>query len=281
MERVRIGTHRRARGDQRDRGGDRRRERDRDADRGGGALRPLPAPPAARPGGPRRARLALHPVRRSRTRSSRGGASRRSRPSATASSSPRSTWRCAARGRSSEPASTACRGSGWRSFPRTSAMLIEARREVIALLDRHGSLDAPELGPLLDAARQRFGDERAEPIRLARSLDEGRRRRAKGRRLRRPPRRSAAVRPTADRVREALFSILGRRWGRQRPRPLLRHRGARHRGRLAGGRPGDAGRHARRRWRAATSRELGLATAARWSAPTRCAICGARGGAST
>ena len=32
-------------------------------------------------------------------------------------------------------------------------MLTEARREVIALLERHGSLDAPELGPLLDAAR--------------------------------------------------------------------------------------------------------------------------------
>jgi 16S rRNA (guanine966-N2)-methyltransferase len=31
----------------------------------------------------------------------------------------------------------------------------------------------------------------------------------KGRRLAPPPRRSAAVRPTADRVREALFSILG------------------------------------------------------------------------
>jgi 16S rRNA (guanine(966)-N(2))-methyltransferase RsmD len=31
----------------------------------------------------------------------------------------------------------------------------------------------------------------------------------KGRRLASPPRRSAAVRPTADRVREALFSILG------------------------------------------------------------------------
>ena len=30
-----------------------------------------------------------------------------------------------------------------------------------------------------------------------------------GRRLQSPPRRSAAVRPTADRVREALFSILG------------------------------------------------------------------------
>src|SRR6266550_2965213 len=32
----------------------------------------------------------------------------------------------------------------------------------------------------------------------------------RGRRLAAPPRRSAAVRPTADRVREALFAILGR-----------------------------------------------------------------------
>ena len=35
---------------------------------------------------------------------------------------------------------------------------------MIALVERHGSLEAPELGPLLDAARRRFGDERAEPI---------------------------------------------------------------------------------------------------------------------
>ena len=34
-----------------------------------------------------------------------------------------------------------------------------------------------------------------------------------GRRLQSPPRRSAAVRPTADRVREALFSILGEMQG--------------------------------------------------------------------
>ena len=61
---VRRRRGRRARGDQRDRGGHRRAERHRDADRGGRALRPLAAPPAARPGRPRRARLALHPVRR-------------------------------------------------------------------------------------------------------------------------------------------------------------------------------------------------------------------------
>jgi hypothetical protein len=35
----------------------------------------------------------------------------------------------------------------------------------MALLDRYGSLDAPELGPLLEAARGRFGDERDEGIR--------------------------------------------------------------------------------------------------------------------
>jgi len=30
----------------------------------------------------------------------------------------------------------------------------------MAMLRRHGDLAAPELGPLLDAARERFGDER-------------------------------------------------------------------------------------------------------------------------
>ena len=48
-------------------------------------------------------------------------------------------------------------------LPDDVAMLTEARREVIALRDRHGSLDAPELGPLLDAARRRFGDEAIAP----------------------------------------------------------------------------------------------------------------------
>jgi ATP-dependent DNA helicase RecG len=49
-------------------------------------------------------------------------------------------------------------------LPEDVAVLIEARRELIELLDRYGSLDAPELGPLLQAARERFGDERAEGI---------------------------------------------------------------------------------------------------------------------
>jgi hypothetical protein len=33
---------------------------------------------------------------------------------------------------------------------------VAAREEVLTLLRRHGSLDAPELGPLLDAAQRRF-----------------------------------------------------------------------------------------------------------------------------
>lgn len=49
-------------------------------------------------------------------------------------------------------------------LPDDVALLTEARREVAALHKRYGSLEAPELGPLLDAARARFGDERSEPI---------------------------------------------------------------------------------------------------------------------
>ena len=61
----------------------------------------------------------------------------------------------------------------------------------------------------------------------------------KGQRLVAP--RGWKVRPTSDRVREAIFSALGERVeGARRPRPLLRHRGAGDRGALArrrGGRP--------------------------------------------
>jgi ATP-dependent DNA helicase RecG len=45
-------------------------------------------------------------------------------------------------------------------LPADAPLLAEARREVLALLRTHGDLGAPELGPLLDAARERFGDER-------------------------------------------------------------------------------------------------------------------------
>jgi ATP-dependent DNA helicase RecG len=50
------------------------------------------------------------------------------------------------------------------SLPEDAELLATARADLIELIERHGSLDAPALGPLLDAVRARFGDERAEPI---------------------------------------------------------------------------------------------------------------------
>jgi ATP-dependent DNA helicase RecG len=51
-------------------------------------------------------------------------------------------------------------------LPEDTPTLIEARGEVLALLRRHASLDAPDLGPLLEAARRRFGADAADPIPL-------------------------------------------------------------------------------------------------------------------
>ena len=45
-------------------------------------------------------------------------------------------------------------------LPDDGPLLVEARRETLALLRRLESLDHPALGPLLDTARARFGDER-------------------------------------------------------------------------------------------------------------------------
>ncbi len=50
------------------------------------------------------------------------------------------------------------------TLPDDYELLASARREVLALRDAHGSLEAPELGPLIDAVRLRYGDERAESI---------------------------------------------------------------------------------------------------------------------
>jgi ATP-dependent DNA helicase RecG len=50
------------------------------------------------------------------------------------------------------------------TLPEDAALLVAARDEVVAMLREHSTFEAPELGPLLDAARRRFGDERAEPI---------------------------------------------------------------------------------------------------------------------
>jgi ATP-dependent DNA helicase RecG len=51
-------------------------------------------------------------------------------------------------------------------LPEDTPTLIAARDEVLALLRRHGSLDAPELGPLLEAARRRFGPQADDAIPL-------------------------------------------------------------------------------------------------------------------
>jgi len=51
-------------------------------------------------------------------------------------------------------------------LPEEAGLLGAARDEVQALLQRHGSLDAPELGPLLDAAHRRFGAGASDPIPL-------------------------------------------------------------------------------------------------------------------
>ena len=51
-------------------------------------------------------------------------------------------------------------------LPEETATLIAARDEVLALLGEHGSLDVPELGPLLDAAHRRFGAGASDPIPL-------------------------------------------------------------------------------------------------------------------
>jgi len=49
-------------------------------------------------------------------------------------------------------------------LPEDAPLLIEARKETLALVSEWESLDDPALGPLLDAARARFGDEREEGI---------------------------------------------------------------------------------------------------------------------
>jgi ATP-dependent DNA helicase RecG len=50
------------------------------------------------------------------------------------------------------------------SLPEDTSLLLEARRRVLELRERHGSLEATALGPLMDEARRRFGDERVEQI---------------------------------------------------------------------------------------------------------------------
>ena len=51
-------------------------------------------------------------------------------------------------------------------LPEETALLAAARDEVLELLRRHGSLDVPDLGPLLAAAHRRFGTGASDPIPL-------------------------------------------------------------------------------------------------------------------
>ncbi|MGD9737604.1 MAG: ATP-dependent DNA helicase RecG [Solirubrobacterales bacterium] len=51
-------------------------------------------------------------------------------------------------------------------LPDDEALLLAAKDEVLALLDRYGSLEDAALGPLLEAARRRFGAGVADPIPL-------------------------------------------------------------------------------------------------------------------
>jgi ATP-dependent DNA helicase RecG len=52
------------------------------------------------------------------------------------------------------------------SLPDDGPVLVEARDEVLALLREYGSLEDAALGPLLEAARRRFGTGAADPIAL-------------------------------------------------------------------------------------------------------------------
>ena len=113
-----------------------------------------------------------------------------------------------------------------------------APRGARAASSRHGSLEAPGARA---AARRRPPPLRRRAGRPDRRSDRIAEMRVvagelKGRRLVAP--RGWKVRPTSDRVREAIFSMLGDGRRRQRPRPLLRHRRAGDRGALARRRAG-------------------------------------------
>jgi ATP-dependent DNA helicase RecG len=51
-------------------------------------------------------------------------------------------------------------------LPEDTPVLAAARDEALELMRRHGSLDAPALGPLMEAARRRFGAGSTDPIPL-------------------------------------------------------------------------------------------------------------------
>ena len=216
---------RRAGGDDRDRGRDRRAERDGDAGRGRRALRHLPAAPAARAGRARRARVAVPAVRR---RSE-------SRAAAGARASTRDGFELA-------EIDLELRGEGeilgtrQPGLPRSRSPRLPEDAE---LLERAAHARAARLARRRPRARARPSTRccargAAAPRRSSPSPHEDRSAGA----LRRPAparaARAAARRPTSDRVREALFSILGERVDGARVLDLFAGSGALgHRGALA------------------------------------------------
>ena len=137
------------------------------------------------------------------------------------------------------------------------------------MLERHGSLDAPELGPFLDAARRAVRGRASGRDRcMSRVVTGGR---LGGRKLLSPAgevaRRPPDLRP---RPRDA---VLGprRRLRPERARPVLRHRARWRSRRSRAARTRPCWSTAHRRWRVATPRRSGSPTAARSCARTRSA----------
>jgi hypothetical protein len=187
---------------ERDRGRDRRRQRQRDADRGRRALRALPAPPAAR-----RVGRGEH---RSYCILFADAASELARRRLDAIAAERDGFKLAevdlalrGEGEILGTRSTACRASGSRSSPTTSPCSPTPGARYSSSSSERDRWMPPSWARCWTPSRalRRRGDRRLRIV----AGEFG------GRRLATPPRRSAAVRPTSDRVREALFSIRGGR----------------------------------------------------------------------
>ncbi len=134
-------------------------------------------------------------------------------------------------------------------LPEDAALLERARARAEAIVATDPELEGPEhalLGEALAHAVGRRGA-RADPgVRVIAGRWGGRRLKA--------PKGTATTRPTSERVREAVFSMLGTVEGAERARPVRRHRRAGDRGAVEGREAGRV-RRARRaraaeRWRA-------------------------------
>ena len=172
--------------------------------------------------------------------------SRRSSGSATASSSPRSTSTSVARGRCSARGRAGCRASGGDPPRRCRAARGGPRRpdrDPRPPRARSTRRSSGRCSRRRASASGTSGPSRSPPSELCGSWPESRGQ-ASGRAAGR------LVRPTSDRVREALFSILGDIEGLDRARPVRRNR-----------RPGDRGDLAWRRGRGLVDVSIGPAEA--------------------